>query len=108
MCCTLIKKRSALILKVVRHIGGEHLKEDWFSSNCSLKQVLMFYYLKTGHFVNTVRICVHICKYLNDKWALHFGTLAIIHFSSSIKLFQATINTATLQASLLSNISPAI
>ena len=35
------------------------------------------------------------------KRALHFSSLAITSFSSDTKLFQATINTATLQASSL-------
>jgi len=29
------------------------------------------------------------------KWALHFSALAITHFNSGTKLFQATINTTS-------------
>ena len=39
------------------------------------------------------------------KWALHFGTLVITHFSSGKKLFQAAIDVVTLQISLLLNVS---
>ena len=40
------------------------------------------------------------------KWVLHFSTLVATRFDSSKKLFQAAINTTTLQASILLNVLP--
>jgi len=47
------------------------------------------------------RIVTHTHLKIVFKWALHFSKLAITRFNSDTKLLQATINTATLQASLL-------
>ena len=52
---------------------------------------------------------MHTHSKIGCKWALCFSTLAITRLTtSSKKLFQATINTETLGASLLLNALPPI
>ena len=56
--------------------------------------------LSEKRLVMTKHIVAHTYLEIVFKWALNFSTLAIKRFNSSTKLFQATINTETLQAIL--------
>ena len=70
-----------------------------FERLCTLQKSILC--KQNGFWSMQGRIVTHMHLKIVFKWALHFSKLAITRFNSDTKLLQATINTATLQASLL-------